>query len=239
MHESAPPRPIDLPHVTVREPVLVSPVRNRKDRTMDRSVLEEIEQRLRATRDELEQELDRQLETHREQFRYRLQRGKVRFDREILALQKTYRTGLWRYITGARIAILLTAPVIYGMVIPLALLDLSVTIYQHICFRVYGIELVRRSDHVIIDRHMLAYLNLIEKFNCVYCGYGNGVIAYAREIAGRTEAYWCPIKHARRVADPHSSFASFMEFGDAQTYRDWLAGGRKIRDAEPGSDAAK
>ncbi|WP_417432753.1 hypothetical protein [Hoeflea sp.] len=206
---------------------------------MSKSVLEEIEDRLRATRAELEQERDRQMEAGREQFRYRLSRGKVRFDREMKGLQKAYRVGLWPYITGARIAILLTAPVIYGVAIPLALLDLSVTIYQHICFRVYGIERVRRSDYVVIDRHMLAYLNLIEKFNCVYCGYGNGVIAYAREIAGRTEAYWCPIKHARRVADPHASFASFMEFGDAQTYRDWLAGGRKVRAADPGSDAAK
>ncbi|MCY0093152.1 hypothetical protein [Hoeflea ulvae] len=204
---------------------------------MDRSVLEEIEQRLRKTRDELEQELDRQLDARREQFRYRLQRGKVRFDREILALQKTYRIGLWRYITGARIAILLTAPVIYAVAIPLALLDLSVTIYQQICFRVYGIDLVRRADYVVIDRHMLAYLNFIEKFNCIYCGYGNGVIAYAREIAGRTEAYWCPIKHARRTLDPHPSFASFMEFGDAETYRDWLANGRKSRPAAP-PDAA-
>lgn len=196
---------------------------------MDKSLLEEIQDRLRAARQELEHELDRELEARREEFRYRLQRGKVRFDREVRALQKTYRIGLWRYVTGARIATILTAPVIYGLVIPLALLDLSVTVYQHICFRVYGIDLVRRADHVVLDRHMLAYLNLIEKVNCVYCGYGNGVIAYAREIAGRTEAHWCPIKHARRTLDPHGSFDSFMEFGDAKAYHDWLAGGRKTK----------
>lgn len=196
---------------------------------MDKPLLEEIQDRLRAARQELEQELDRQLEERRAEFRYRIQRGKVRFDREVQALQKTYRTGLWRYITGARIATVLTAPVIYGLIVPLALLDLSVTIYQHICFRVYGIDLVRRADHVVIDRHMLAYLNLIEKINCVYCGYGNGVIAYAREIAGRTEAHWCPIKHARRTLDPHGSFDSFMEFGDAEAYRDWLAKGRNVK----------
>ena len=196
---------------------------------MDKPLLEEIQDRLRAVRQELEQELDRQLEERRAEFRYRLQRGKVRFDHEMRVLQKTYRIGLWRYVTGARIATVLTAPVIYSLIIPLALLDLSVTIYQHICFRVYGIDLVRRADHVILDRHMLAYLNLIEKINCVYCGYGNGVIAYAREIAGRTEAHWCPIKHARRTLDPHGSFDSFMEFGDAEAYRDWLASGRKLK----------
>ena len=198
---------------------------------MDKSLLEEIQDRLREVRQELEQELDRQLEERRAEFRYRIRRGKVRFDREVQALQKTYRIGLWRYVTGARIATVLTAPVIYSLIIPLAVLDLSVTIYQHICFRVYGIDLVRRADHVVLDRHMLAYLNLIEKINCVYCGYGNGVIAYAREIAGRTEAHWCPIKHARRTLDPHGSFDRFMEFGDAEAYRDWLARGRKVKPA--------
>jgi len=211
--------------------VLGSLASDQKDRAMEKSLLEDIQDRLRAAREELEQELDRQLEDRRAEFRYRMHRGKVRFDHEMQVLQKTYRLGLWRYVTGARIATVLTAPVIYSLAIPLALLDLWVTIYQQICFRVYGIALVRRSDHVVIDRQHLGYLNLIEKINCVYCGYGNGVIAYAREIAGRTEAYWCPIKHASRTLDPHDSFASFMEFGDAETYRDWLANGRKFKPA--------
>mgnify|MGYP003714603975 FL=1 len=64
-----------------------------------------------------------------------------------------------------------------------------------------------------------AYLNGIEKLNCVYCGYANGMIAYVREIAGRTEQYWCPIKHARRSADPHDHFEAFIDYGDAETYR--------------------
>ena len=51
-----------------------------------------------------------------------------------------------------------------------------------------------RSDFIAIDRHQLAYLNVIEKVNCAYCGYANGVAAYFREVAARTEEYWCPIK---------------------------------------------
>jgi hypothetical protein len=50
---------------------------------------------------------------------------------------------------------------------------------------------------------------------CVYCGYANGVIAYARKIASRTEQYWCPIKHALRIRDPHVRYAQFLEYGDA------------------------
>jgi hypothetical protein len=36
----------------------------------------------------------------------------------------------------------------------------------------------------------------IEKINCAYCSYANGAIASVREMASRTEIYWCPIKHA-------------------------------------------
>jgi hypothetical protein len=32
-----------------------------------------------------------------------------------------------------------------------------------------------------IDRHRLGYLNVIEKANCVYCSYANGVVAYVRD----------------------------------------------------------
>ena len=40
---------------------------------------------------------------------------------------------------------------------------------------------------MVIDRYALSYLNVIEKLNCVYCEYVNGLIAYVQEIAARTE----------------------------------------------------
>jgi hypothetical protein len=78
---------------------------------------------------------------------------------------------------------------------------------------------VRRQDYFIFDRGHLAYLNAIEKLNCVYCSYANGLIAYVREIASRTEQYWCPIKHARRVIAAHDHYAAFLDYGDAEAYR--------------------
>ena len=95
-------------------------------------------------------------------------------------------------------------------------MDLTVTTYQNVCFRLYGISLVKRSKYVVMDRHELAYLNGIEKFNCLYRGYGNGVIFYTREIIARTEQYWCPIKHARRVVGTHRRYANFDACGDAE-----------------------
>ena len=189
---------------------------------MARSVLEDLQTRLSAARKEVEAEMETQLAEQRERFRYSLQRGKVRFERDVRELQRRYRVGLLKYIVGARLGYILSAPVIYGLIVPLVFLDLAVTIYQHICFRIYKIPLVRRRNHIIVDRQHLAYLNGIEKLNCVYCGYANGLIAYSREIAGRTEQFWCPIKHARRSADPHDHVDAFFDYGDAEAYRSSL-----------------
>ena len=132
---------------------------------------------------------------------------------------------------------LLVAPLIYSMVLPIALLDVWATLYQGLCFRVYGIAQVRRSAHVIIDHHKLQYLAPLEKFNCVYCGYANGVISYVREIGGATEQYWCPIKHAIDVPDPHPRYDDFLAPGDADGYRSRL---QQFRDRlAPGDEGAE
>jgi len=186
---------------------------------MSNLVFEDIRRRLRETQQEFDREFDRMLAEGRERFRYERRRGKVVFERNVRRLHLRKRIGVWRYITNAPIAFILTAPVIYGMILPFAILDLSITLYQQVCFRVYGIPLVRRSDYLIVDRHRLPYLNLIEKLNCVYCGYGNQVLEYAREVSGRTEQFWCPIKHAQRTMDPHPRTSSFVDYGDADGYR--------------------
>jgi len=192
----------------------------------NKTKLDEILERIKAAQHELEQEVDRLLAEKRQQFRYSLHRGKVVFERNVRRWQRQQRTGVWRYLRKAPLAYLLSAPVIYSMIVPLVILDLSVTIYQHICFRIYGIPLVRRSDYLFIDRHYLPYLNMIEKVNCVYCGYGNGLIEYAREITARTEQFWCPIKHARRTPDPHRHTEKFFDYGDAEA---WKQGLEKVR----------
>ncbi len=186
---------------------------------MRSAALDEIVARLQQAQRDLEKELDRLLEQKRQQFEYHLQRGRVIFKKRMRLLQRQHRTGVWRYIADAPIAYILTAPLIYGMIFPLLLLDLSLTVYQHICFRVYRIPLLRRRDFLLIDHQYLAYLNMIEKLNCIYCSYGNGLIEYARAITARTEQYWCPIKHARRSQDPHALTAKFFDYGDAEAFR--------------------
>ena len=122
---------------------------------------------------------------------------------------------------------LLTTPVIYSLTIPFLLLDLWVTLYQTICFPIYGIPRVSRRSHFLIDRHKLAYLNAIEKANCLYCSYANGVLGYVREVSARTEHYWCPIKHSRAIPAPHGHYQFFLDYGDAEGYRRGLTRLRK------------
>jgi hypothetical protein len=167
----------------------------------------------------LQSELEAELAIRRANLNYTLHSGRVRFEQEILRAHRALRVSLARYVFNADAMHIVTAPVIYSLIIPLVLLDLFLTVYQTVCFPVYGIEKVKRSDYLIFDRYHLAYLNLIEKINCAYCSYGNGLLAYAKEIAGRTEQYWCPIKHARRVIDAHEGYDGFAEFGDADAFR--------------------
>ncbi len=174
--------------------------------------------KIRALEDELEAELARK----RDELRFSIQDRKIRFEREIVEEHRKLKTSLIAYVAQAELKHVLVAPVVYSLIFPFLLLDFFVTLYQFACFPVYGIPKVRRRDHIVFDRHHLAYLNLIEKFNCAYCSYGNGLLAYVREIAGRTEQYWCPIKHASRVHGAHSRYRRFFDFGDAQGYRSSL-----------------
>ncbi len=43
--------------------------------------------------------------------------------------------------------------------------------------------------------------------------------ALEHEIAARTEQFWCPIKHSRSIPAPHSRYHRFVDFGDAEGYR--------------------
>lgn len=128
------------------------------------------------------------------------------------------RIGLLRYVANAHPLVVLTAPLIYSMIVPFALLDLGVTLYQLVCFPIYGIARVRRADYLIFDRARLPYLNLVEKLNCAYCSYANGVIGYVREVAGRTEQYWCGIKHSKAAPGAHDHYEDFTSYGDAGAF---------------------
>ncbi len=185
--------------------------------------LDQLAQRMR----DLEEALETELEERRKELRYRLDRRRVVFEKDVVARHRAARIRLSSFLAKTRILVVLTAPFIYGLILPLLLLDLFVMLYQVTCFPVYGIDKVRRRDFIVVDRQQLAYLNGLQKLNCVYCGYANGLIALVREVGSRTEAYWCPIKHARRVSEPHMRYRHFADFGDESIFEQRLADLRK------------
>jgi hypothetical protein len=186
-----------------------------------------------------EHDLAREIEEQQQRWHYRIDRGRVWFDEEMHRAHRRLRQSIREYIRTAHLLSLLTAPLIYSLLVPLVLMDAWVWVYQRICFPIYGIAPVPRRQYFAIDRRKLAYLNGIEKVNCTFCSYASGLIAYVREVAGRTEQYWCPIKHARTIPSAHGRYHLFFDYGDAQAYRGGLETMRRtLRDVDHGSQSA-
>jgi len=167
---------------------------------------------------EMEAGIENDLKEQRKRLRYTIEKKHVVFEAAVRAQHKKLRTGLARFIAESTLPALLVSPFVYAIIVPLVLLDAVVSLFQIVCCPVFGIPKVPRADFIVVDRHHLAYLNPIEKLNCAYCGYANGLLAYAREIAGRAEAHWCPIKHARKTLGQHRRYYGFADFGDADGF---------------------
>ena len=172
-------------------------------------------------------ELINEFQNKQQQFFYYIKKKKILFEPDVKQQHRYLAKSLLRYILGANPLHILTAPFIWLCLIPALFMDFIISLYQMICFPVYGIPKVKRSDYIIIDRQYLAYLNIIEKLNCVFCGYFGGLMTYISEIAARTEQYWCPIKHAHALKTIHDRYQNFMDYGDANTYCNSLEKVRK------------
>lgn len=166
----------------------------------------------------LQDELRTTLHEQQSHLLFEIHDKHIEFEQSIKQAHRKLKQGFFRWIVTNRPQNLITGPIIYSMILPLLMTDILISFYQFSCFPIYRIARVRRADFVVFDRSQLQYLNFIEKFHCVYCEYANGVIAYVREIIARTEQYFCPIKHARKVVDSHSRYAYFLDYGDAADY---------------------
>jgi hypothetical protein len=166
----------------------------------------------------LEDELRGAVQAQESRMFFQINGKRVEFERSVREAHRKLKMNVFRWLVTNRPQNLITGPIIYGMVVPMLMLDLCVSFYQWVCFPIYGITKVRRSDYLVFDRRHLGYLNFIEKFHCTYCEYGNGLMAYMAEILARTEQYFCPIKHARKILSTHSRYNRFMDYGDAADY---------------------
>ncbi len=114
---------------------------------------------------------------------------------------------------------LISMPFIYVVIVPLVFLDIVMEIYHRVCFPLYGLKYVRRDKYIFIDRGRLSYLNWYQKINCMYCGYANGLMRYASEVAHQTEIYWCAILHEGQDKTPE--FEKYLPYGDEEAYREF------------------
>jgi len=158
---------------------------------------------------------------------YEIQNGYVRFEKEVLDKQKKNMKNLFDWFRDIPLLHLLASPLVYAMIIPAILFDIILFVYQQVIFRIFKFKFIKRSDYIIFDRQYLGYLNSIEKLNCMYCSYFNGLMQYASAIASRTELYFCPIKHAKKVAYQHEYYDEFFSYGDEDKYQKKLEALRK------------
>lgn len=176
-----------------------------------REIIDEIEE----MKLKLAEEIDKQ-ESH---ISYEIKNGYVTFEKEVLAKQKENMKNLFTWLGEVPLLHFLIAPLIYAMIIPAVLLDIILFVYQQVVFRVFKFKLIKRRDYMHFDHQYLGYLNAIEKLNCFYCSYFNGLMLYASAISGRTELYFCPIKHAKKVVAKHKYYDKFLAYGDEEDYQ--------------------
>ncbi len=166
----------------------------------------------------LEAELHDELKSSQQRFQERFVASVAELRRSALDAQQRLETRSYKVFTLIFWRHVASIPFIYIMVVPFVFMDLMLTIYQQACFRLYAVPLARRAEHFVIDRQLLDNLNLVDKLNCMYCGYGTGLFSYGREIISKTEQYWCPIKHAQKTLSASQRYNEFLEYGDTEEY---------------------
>lgn len=149
-------------------------------------------------------------------YGFSLEKRKVIFLKKIRQQNKRLKMPAWKYALPKSLRHFLSIPFIYMMIFPAVILDIFVTLYQVTAFPLYGIPKVKRREYIVYDRRFLDYLNLIQKLNCLYCTYVNGLFAYAVEIGARTERYWCPVKAASKPKAYHEWYKDFADYGDPE-----------------------
>jgi len=154
-----------------------------------------------------------------EQVSYEIKNGYVRFEKEVLEKQKKNMKNLWLWFRDIPLLHLLSSPIVYFMVFPAMFLDIALFVYSKVVSKVFKFTFPSRDEYIVFDRQYLAYLNIIEKINCMYCSYFNGLMAYAFSIASRTELYFCPIKHAKKVVYEHKYYGEFLNYGEGDDYQ--------------------
>jgi len=186
------------------------------------SILEDIEKKKKELLVEYNHLMDK--------YGFSFKKWKIIFSLDRIMENKRLKKPIIKTIFTAKIREIISIPFIYSMVIPSLFLDLMLFIYQQTAFRLYNIPIVKRSEYIFYDRNQLDYLNIIQKVNCIYCSYFNWLMSYAVEIWWRTERYWCPIKHAKKINWGHQWQRYFADYWDPNWFKDTFYNMDKVND---------
>ena len=178
------------------------------------SQIREILLKIESLNNELKGEYDRIAK----KYGFAHEKQKIIFLEEFRKRNKAFKFPTWKYVIPSNLRHFLSIPFIYVMIIPVVLLDIFLTIYQWTAFSLYRIPKVKRMEYFVYERRFLDYLNFIQKINCLYCSYVNGVFAYAVEIGARTERYWCPVKAAHKPRFSHGWYQDFADYGNPEEW---------------------
>lgn len=84
---------------------------------MANSVLDDLLERLRRVQADVDREVERLLAEGRARFNYTLKGGRVVFDQQVRRLHHAQSTRAWIYLKRAPLSFILSAPLIYGLII--------------------------------------------------------------------------------------------------------------------------
>lgn len=177
-------------------------------------------QEILAKIESLQESLSEKYDELAKKYGYALEKRKIQFQEAFRRENRKEKISTWKYLASKNLRFILSIPFIYGMIIPALFLDICATLYQHTAFRLYRIPRVKRADYIVFERRYLDYLNWLERINCLYCSYVNGLFAYCVEIAARTERFWCPIKAASKPRFTHGWYQEFADYGSAKEWKE-------------------
>ena len=124
------------------------------------SRLQELMQEIR----ELEERVATEISREAKEFGYTIRNGRIAFSNELLEQHGAASKRIRHYLSECSWIALAVAPVVYSLIIPVVLFDIFIWFYQTICFPIYRLPKVRRSEYIAIDRQHLQYLNLLSGF---------------------------------------------------------------------------
>jgi len=165
------------------------------------------------------EEFSKDYNAFKEKYEFKIDWKRIIWNKNREKELKKDKKSAWDSLFSATVREIISFPFIWMMLIPAIFLDICLFIYQNTAIRLYKIPLAKRSDYIVFDRAQLAYLNWIQKIDCIYCSYFNWLMQYAVEVAWRTEKYWCPIKHATKKHWTHNREKFFAEYWDSKEFK--------------------